>query len=120
MEGLVCQADADAIVQVLLNLLDNAVKYSPGHREITVSAFWKDGEIAIDVADKGIGMKKGRYGQNLRTSVFQAENELTRETRGIGIGLAIVKHIVDAHMAGLKSQQGGERKQIFSGFTSMC
>lgn len=88
--------DGDALTEVLLNLLDNAVKYSPVHKEIRVAVRRQEQELVIEVADQGIGIDP-RKKDKIFEKFYRGEDELTRQTKGTGIGLAIVKHIVEAH-----------------------
>ncbi len=82
------------IVQVLVNLLDNAMKYSPANAPVNVRAAAENGELAIAVTDSGDGIAE----QDLLT-VFEKFNRAGRsgETGGIGLGLSICKGLVEAH-----------------------
>ncbi len=95
-DGLRAAIDADGMAQVLFNLLDNAVKYSSATPTIKVKAFTRGSEIVVQVVDNGIGISDTVLGK-IFDPFYRAENESTRERRGIGIGLSVVKHIVDAH-----------------------
>lgn len=82
------------IVQVLVNLLDNAFKYSPENSRVTIRARISGEDLEISVLDHGEGIPE----QNLR-SVFEKFNrgDRTGETGGIGLGLSICKGLVEAH-----------------------
>lgn len=99
--------DRESLQEVVFNLLENAVKYSPANPSVAVRTYARDGRAAIEVADTGIGMEP-RVVERIFEPFYRAENELTRETQGAGIGLAIVKHIVDAHNGRIevRSQKG--------------
>ena len=89
--------DAGAIQQVLVNLLDNAIKHSP--RGATVKAsldFRETGRVALVVADAGPGVP-ARERERIFDPFHRLGSELRRETQGAGLGLAIVKHAVAAH-----------------------
>jgi len=88
--------DSDALAQAVLNLLDNAVKYSPVNKEIKVNLYKREDFVIIDVIDKGEGIKKDNL-KKIFKRFYRGEDELTRETKGVGIGLSIVKHIMEAH-----------------------
>lgn len=94
------QADADFLEQVVVNLLDNAVKFSPHGGTITVnarhSAMNGRKAVMISVADEGIGIPKDKLSR-LFDRFFQVESGLTRRFGGIGIGLALCKAIVEVH-----------------------
>jgi len=88
-------ADRDALAQALWNLLDNAVKYSGNNRTVRVE-LEADGDVAIRVRDSGYGIARCEQEQIFRKF---ARGSAAREhdIKGTGIGLAMVKHIVDAH-----------------------
>jgi signal transduction histidine kinase/tetratricopeptide (TPR) repeat protein len=89
-------ADREALAQAVWNLLDNAVKYSPGRPTVWIETALQDGHVAIKVRDEGLGLPaeelKGLFQKFVRGSA-------ARETgvKGTGIGLAMVDYIVRAH-----------------------
>ncbi|MBA7702752.1 Adaptive-response sensory-kinase SasA [subsurface metagenome] len=89
-------ADQDAMVTVLINLLDNAYKYSYDNRQIELRAFSKDSSVCFSVCDKGIGMSR-RSARKIFNRFYQADRSLSRGAEGCGLGLSIAKFIVDAH-----------------------
>ena len=82
--------------QVVGNLLSNSIKYSPPGSIITIAAKEEDEHARIDVSDTGIGISQENLSR-LFTKFFRADNSLTREVSGTGLGLYIAKHIVEAH-----------------------
>lgn len=96
-DTLPMRADRDRIGQVLTNLLDNAMKYSPDGGPITVRATPLDSEVAVTVADTGIGIPPEQI-DHVFERFFQADSG-TRGRRfgGLGLGLYITRAIVDAH-----------------------
>ena len=88
--------DRDAIVTVLLNLLDNAFKYSSPKREIQVHADVDDSNIVIRVQDNGVGLSR-IASQRVFERFYQVDQSLAREGKGCGLGLSIVESIVKAH-----------------------
>ena len=90
------RGDAVRLRQVLDNLLTNAIKYSPDGGRIDVRAWCTEQEIAISVADQGIGLPPDKIGR-LFEKFYRVDNALAHRVRGSGLGLAIVKHLVDAH-----------------------
>ena len=88
--------DQDKIDQILTNLMNNAVKYSPGGGNVTVIGREVDGAARITIEDQGIGIPKDHL-----TRIFdrfhRIDNRDTRKVGGTGIGLYIVKHLVEAH-----------------------
>lgn len=89
-------ADQDAMVTVLVNLLDNAYKYSYDNKQIELRAFSKDGSVCFSVSDKGIGMSR-RSARKIFNRFYQIDRSLSRHAEGCGLGLSIAKFIVDAH-----------------------
>jgi signal transduction histidine kinase len=88
--------DRDAISQAVLNLINNAVKYSDESKEIAVRVRSQDRFIAIEVADKGIGIARSEQ-EKIFEKFYRVSTGLVHNTKGSGLGLALVKHIVDAH-----------------------
>lgn len=91
--------DGEATFQVLANLLDNAVKYTPAQGAITVGARPADGAVEIWLRDTGIGIPADDL-PRLFERFYRVDKARSRELGGTGLGLAIVKHLVQA--------QGGE------------
>jgi len=90
------QADHDAMVTVLVNLLDNACKYTGEQKQIAIKVFAEKGYVCFAVSDNGIGLAR-RQIRRIFDSFYQVDNTLARKTEGCGLGLSIVKFIVDAH-----------------------
>jgi signal transduction histidine kinase len=88
--------DGEAIASVLINLVSNAMKFSPKEKEVTVKLFRDNGNAVLQVADKGIGISQKEI-PKIFQRFYQAENKITSEARGSGLGLTLVKHIVEAH-----------------------
>jgi signal transduction histidine kinase/DNA-binding response OmpR family regulator len=87
-------ADRDRVRQVLINLISNAVKYSPDGGEVRVRAEAVGGAVRVSVHDQGIGI--GREDQKLLfTKFYRVDSALTREIGGTGLGLSICKSIID-------------------------
>ena len=93
---LLARMDARLIVQVLINLIDNAIKYTESGSEIEISAVEKDNEIAITVADNGHGIA-----DEIKPRVFDmfytGAEKIADSRRSLGLGLALCKSIVNAH-----------------------
>jgi signal transduction histidine kinase len=92
----VVEADPERITQVLRNLLDNAVKYSPGGGLILVRAELRPGEVVISVADQGVGIAPEHLHQ-LFEKFFRAKTGLIQHVVGSGLGLPISHAIVESH-----------------------
>lgn len=91
-----CFADRDRIAQVVSNLMSNASKYSPDSSEVRLSMRSDQDTVYIAVEDRGIGISEEDQKQ-LFTSFFRADNEETRAAPGTGLGLVIVKGIIEMH-----------------------
>jgi signal transduction histidine kinase len=89
-------ADQDAMVTVLVNLLDNAYKYSYDDKHIELRVFSDNGSVRFCVRDNGIGISR-RSVKKIFKRFYQVDRSLSRETEGCGLGLSIAKFIVDAH-----------------------
>ena len=95
--GMLLRADELRLKQIVLNLVSNAVKFTPAQGRVTVRAGWRrDGETFIEVADTGIGMRQADIAVAL-TPFAQVENFMTRKHEGTGLGLPIVSALVELH-----------------------
>lgn len=90
------EADGDALEEALLNLLSNALKYSIKRKDVELTVAKRKGKIEITVADKGIGIPDSEI-QNIFDRFYRVRDVRTRQVGGAGLGLALVKHIIDAH-----------------------
>ncbi|MFG0250144.1 MAG: sensor histidine kinase [Phycisphaeraceae bacterium JB051] len=90
------EADRDALVTVLLNLLDNAWKYTDAPKQLSVRGLAVNGSVFIEVADNGKGLTN-REQARVFDRFYQVDQSLSRQVGGCGLGLSIVKFIVDAH-----------------------
>jgi PAS domain S-box-containing protein len=95
-EEKITAIDVDKIERIILNLLSNAIKFSVGGDQIFVSVTDKDDKVLISVKDTGIGIPKDKLGI-IFDRFGQVDKSLTRNREGSGIGLAIVKSLVEMH-----------------------
>jgi PAS domain S-box-containing protein len=93
---LTVSVDADRLRQTLRNLISNATKYSPDGGTVTVGAEVREGRVRVSVRDQGIGMDEATQ-KKLFTRFYRADSTATRRIGGTGLGLALVKEIVEAH-----------------------
>jgi two-component system phosphate regulon sensor histidine kinase PhoR len=89
-------ADGDAIEQAVLNLINNAMKYSDSQKEITVRLHQEENSIYIEVRDRGIGISEPEM-PYIFNKYYRAHLTNEKARGGSGLGLTVVKHIVDAH-----------------------
>ncbi|GGB27672.1 PAS domain-containing protein [Virgibacillus dakarensis] len=95
-QGLSMKVDADRFKQVIINLLANAISYTPEHGEITVTMDETDQSIHVSVADTGIGIPQDAL-PRIFERFYRVDKTRSRNTGGTGLGLAIVKHIMEVH-----------------------
>lgn len=84
------------LLRMLDNLLSNAVKFTPSGGHITVRLWQEDTEIALEVSDTGIGIPEDKQ-ERIFERFYQVNGSITRRYKGTGLGLALVKEIVEAH-----------------------
>ncbi|MHC4518854.1 MAG: sensor histidine kinase, partial [Planctomycetota bacterium] len=89
-------ADPDAMVTVLVNLLDNAYKYSHDDKHIALRLSTRDNHVCFAVSDNGVGIPR-RALKRIFKRFYQVDRRLARRAEGCGLGLSIAKFIVDAH-----------------------
>jgi two-component system phosphate regulon sensor histidine kinase PhoR len=89
-------ADHDRLHQILINLVDNAVKYTPPGGRVTVTARANDSGVDLAVADTGVGIPAADL-PRITERFYRVDKARSRELGGTGLGLAIVKHLVQAH-----------------------
>ncbi|MBI4201610.1 MAG: HAMP domain-containing protein [Chloroflexi bacterium] len=91
--------------QVLINLIDNAIKFTPAHGRVTITADRQGNSLRVIIADTGIGIPKEHL-PHIYERFYKVDR--SRRDRGAGLGLAIVKHIVQAHggQVAVESQEG--------------
>jgi signal transduction histidine kinase len=105
--------DGEAIASVLINLLSNAMKFSPKEKEVTLKLFRDNGNAILQVADKGIGISQKEISKIFQR-FFQSENKIAAETKGSGLGLTLVKHITEAHNGKIQVESEPGKGSIFS------
>jgi PAS domain S-box-containing protein len=105
-KGLILEADAVRMSQVVANLLNNAAKYTEAHGTITVTAGIEDGEIVLRVRDTGIGLSAEMLPRVFDLFV-QEHQALDRAQGGLGLGLAIVRSLVELHGGRVEARSEG-------------
>lgn len=107
------RVDPEKIEQAFSNLLDNAVKFTPPHGKITISAYERDGCLRVDIRDTGPGIADEHL-PRIFERFYRADKSRSRELGGTGLGLAIVKHIVLAHNGKVTVQSVLGEGSVFS------
>jgi two-component system phosphate regulon sensor histidine kinase PhoR len=111
-EDAVVWCDSEAVSQVLSNLLDNAIKYTPAGGQITVGAHPAAGTVEFFVRDTGIGIPEEDL-PRLFERFYRVDKARSRELGGTGLGLSIVKHLVAAHNGAMRVESAVGRGSTF-------
>ncbi|WP_428328371.1 sensor histidine kinase [Mucilaginibacter sp.] len=104
--------DKFALTSVVTNLIENAIKYSGPCETVDVKLFLKDGKIFLEVADHGIGIADHEKNR-IFDKFYRVGSEDTRNTKGTGLGLFIVKEVLDKHQASIKVKDNRPVGSIF-------
>ena len=88
--------DRDAMAQAISNLLDNAIKYSGKVKQLSITAKTVEPHLSIEVADHGVGIPRAEQAK-IFEKFYRVGNGLVHDVKGSGLGLSLVKHIVEAH-----------------------
>jgi histidine kinase len=94
------------MTQVMLNLLGNALQYTPTGRQVTVRAWANDNEVHIAVQDTGIGLTAEQQ-RHVFERFYRVDKSRSRAGGGSGIGLTIARHLVEAHNGRLTATSPG-------------
>lgn len=106
-------ADPLRTEQVLANLVDNAIKYSPEGGPVTLRITADDGAISVRVSDRGVGILPDQA-ERLFERFYRADGPLAKETKGVGLGLFICKSIVEAHGGRISAASGPGAGSVFT------
>ncbi len=88
--------DRDAMAQVISNLIDNAIKYSGKAKQLTITTKTLPDNLSIEIADRGIGIPRTEQAR-IFEKFYRVGNGLVHDVKGSGLGLSLVKHIIEAH-----------------------
>ena len=106
-------ADEDKFSQVILNLVSNAVKYTDRDGDISVNTFERDGQAVFSIKDEGIGIAQ-RDLPYIFEYLYRTDESRARDSGGNGIGLSVVKAIVDAHSGTINVESAPGRGSVFT------
>ncbi|MBI1938645.1 MAG: HAMP domain-containing histidine kinase [Ignavibacteriales bacterium] len=95
-EAVNINGDGEAVSEAIINLIDNAVKYSGDKKFVSVKIKNENGFAVVEVEDNGIGIPPDEQ-RKIFDKFYRASKGLVHNTKGTGLGLALVKHIIDAH-----------------------
>ncbi len=106
-------ADRNQIERVFINLLGNAVKFTPENGKITIKAGIKEGKVEVDISDTGIGIPDDALPM-LFQEFYRVDNPINQQVKGTGLGLSLVKHIIEAHKGKIWVESKPEKGSTFS------
>jgi two-component system sensor histidine kinase/response regulator len=89
-------ADRTQIKRVFINLLGNAVKFTPENGKITIRVNTKDSMVQIEISDTGVGIPVDALSK-IFEEFYRVDNSINQQVKGTGLGLSLVKHIIEAH-----------------------
>jgi signal transduction histidine kinase len=104
---IICRLDAAKLTLALANLLNNAMRFTPDQGEITLRLGQHGKEALIEVSDSGVGIPSDQI-ERIFEAFYQVEDHMTRRHGGLGLGLAIVAAIVEAHQGRVWAESEGE------------
>ncbi|MGH1434920.1 MAG: sensor histidine kinase [Lewinella sp.] len=105
--------DRQALTSVVINLIENALKYSSPPAKVVVSLRQQGDQLCLEVADQGIGIR-GQDKKQVFEKFFRVGSEDTRKTKGTGLGLFIVKELVKAHHGTIKVRDNQPQGTVFA------
>lgn len=105
--------DKEAIEGMLINLLSNAIKYSPEKKILTVKLYKQNHNVLLEVSDKGIGIPSIEI-PHIFDRFYRSKQKLGFESRGSGLGLTLVKHVVESHGGKIKVESKPGEGSTFS------
>ncbi len=112
-KGLTARCNASLFEQAIINLVDNAVKYSPPDSHVKITCTRKNGEIGISVIDQGHGIE-AQHLPRLFERFYRIDKARSRKMGGTGLGLAIVKHIMHVHHGSITVESELGKGSIFT------
>jgi signal transduction histidine kinase len=105
--------DREAIARSLLNLVNNALKYSKDHKYIGVSLYRSNGSVKLEVQDRGIGIAAAEQ-DKIFEKFYRCGDPLVHNTKGSGLGLSLVRHIAQAHGGNVSVESVPEKGSKFT------
>ncbi|MGZ5487381.1 MAG: ATP-binding protein [Candidatus Aminicenantales bacterium] len=109
---VIVRADGDAVKQAVLNLLDNALKYSPERKEVAVRLTDSPAGAVIEVKDQGMGIEPDER-ERIFKAFFRSRRAVEHDPTGVGLGLRIVRHIMDAHGGRVEVESAPGQGSVF-------
>jgi two-component system, OmpR family, phosphate regulon sensor histidine kinase PhoR len=110
---LLVEGDYYRLKQVFINLISNAINYTPSDGVVEISVREKESKVMIDIKDTGIGIEKEEI-PRIFERFYRVDKARSRNSGGTGLGLAIVKHIVEAHRGSISVQSVNNQGSTFT------
>ena len=113
IENAIVLADVDSVIEAVMNIMSNAIKYSEGEKKVTIDIVEDGKYYGVSVCDEGIGIPP----ENIDTifePFLRLKSSGTNHVAGTGLGLAIVKHIVEAHHGRIEVKSEIGKGSIFT------
>jgi two-component system, OmpR family, phosphate regulon sensor histidine kinase PhoR len=110
--GIFLDIDKTTFPSIIINLFENAIKYSPSDSVITLQLKKQNDHIVLRLKDEGIGISEIDK-KNIFDKFYRVGNEETRKTKGTGLGLYIVKHITEQHNGNVTVKKNEEKGSVF-------
>jgi two-component system phosphate regulon sensor histidine kinase PhoR len=112
-EPVFLNIDADAVKQALMNLVDNAIKYSPEQKEVDIELVDAGGNVEVRVRDRGIGVT-AEDRERIFDAFYRSPRAAAAHAGGVGLGLGIVRHIMEGHAGTVRLESVPGRGSVFS------
>ena len=112
-DNILFNGDTDSFTSIVNNLISNAIKYSPDNSTITVLLEQTDSVVRLNVLDEGKGIPDSEK-ENVFTKFYRIGNENTRSKKGTGLGLFIVRYLVEKHNGRIVVQNNSPKGAIFA------
>ncbi|MEG1476253.1 MAG: ATP-binding protein, partial [Oscillospiraceae bacterium] len=110
---IMAKMDARLIVQVIINIVDNAIKYTQIGSEITISVAKQGDKVLTQISDNGSGLSE-QSKEHIFEMFYTANTKVADSRRGMGLGLALCKSIITAHGGEIKASDNKPQGTIFS------
>jgi len=105
--------DRDAMAQAISNLLDNAIKYSGEVKQLSITTETLPSNLSIEIADHGIGIPRAEQAK-IFEKFYRVGNGLVHDVKGSGLGLSLVKHIIEAHKGTISVESDVGKGSVFT------
>ncbi|MFC3211915.1 two-component system histidine kinase PnpS [Planomicrobium okeanokoites] len=113
LDEVYVSGDANRLVQIMMNLLVNAITYSAAEKTVTVRLSQKGSQAVVEVEDEGIGIEASEISR-LFERFYRVDKARSRNSGGTGLGLSIVKHLVEAHHGKIEVRSIPGRGSVFT------